>query len=525
MIKLPVLTWIGNAAACLFGQHGAVSEQAHLADCSRQTVYDHALKVQQAVAEAQLPGPSRDDLLHENALLREENRQLWECLDTMVDFGDPQQQKFAAAGSAMGLSLSQIVTLLTIVLASARCPSRAKVGRWVQTASQRAGRILNVLDRACRSLVLALCLDEIFLHRQPLLMGVEPHSMAWLLGWRAKDRTGATWAQALTAWPQLNYAIVDAGTGLQKGLKLTVEQRAEAKVSVPLEVNLDNFHIQQEGYRAVRRQWQEAEKLWQEAESADREVAHKKQQGQDARGAAAQATAAWRRAEKAYWEAERRETALRRVAGALEWFRADGQVNDRETARRQIEEAVQELPGQRWAKFGRMALDPRALTFLDRLNRQLQEAEPRREVREAVLKLWQAWHPWWAGPGRGSRWERDPVQVAVRTLVCQKLDAQWPESYARVSAVLRQTVRASSVVECMNSVVRMHQGRHRGLSQGLIDLKRLYWNCRAFVEGKRQEQCPYQHLGLHLPTYDWWELLQMPPDELEQQLSSTKLAA
>jgi hypothetical protein len=172
-----------------------------------------------------------------------------------------------------------------------------------------------------------------------------------------------------------------------------------------------------------------------------------------------------------------------------------------------------------------MALDPRALTFLDRLHRQLLEAEPRSEVREAVLKLWQARHPWWAGRASQGRMVRDGVQVAVRTMVCQKLAADWEASYLRVSVVLRRVVRASSVVECMNSVVRMHQGRHRGLSQELIDLKRLYWNCRAFAAGKRKEHCPYKHLGLCLPTYDWWELLQMSPDELKQKLSSTKLAA
>ncbi len=73
----------------------------------------------------------------------------------------------------------------------------------------------------------------------------------------------------------------------------------------------------------------------------------------------------------------------------------------------------------------------------------------------------------------------------------------------------------------MNSVLRMHQARHRGLSQDLIDLKRLYWNCRTFAEGKRKDHCPYEHLGLELPTYDWWELLQMDPEELQQEVSST----
>jgi hypothetical protein len=93
-----------------------------------------------------------------------------------------------------------------------------------------------------------------------------------------------------------------------------------------------------------------------------------------------------------------------------------------------------------------------------------------------------------------------------------------------VSRVLRQVVRASSAVEGVNSVVRMHQARHRQLTQELLDLKRLYWNCRSFVSGKRRQRCPYQHLGLQLPTYDPWALLQLDPDQLQQQLSTPRLA-
>jgi hypothetical protein len=87
-----------------------------------------------------------------------------------------------------------------------------------------------------------------------------------------------------------------------------------------------------------------------------------------------------------------------------------------------------------------------------------------------------------------------------------------------VDELLRHAVRASSAVACVNSVGRMQQGRHRHVSQGLLDLKRLYWNCRVFREGKRKGQSPYDLLGLHLPSSDWWQLLQMAPEELEQKL-------
>ena len=94
-------------------------------------------------------------------------------------------------------------------------------------------------------------------------------------------------------------------------------------------------------------------------------------------------------------------------------------------------------------------------------------------------------------------------------MLCQQLDPNWRESYRQVAAVLRQTVRASSAVECMNSVLRMHQSRHRTVTQEMLDLKRLYWNTRVFRGGKRKGRCPYEHLGLKLPSYDLWSLLQV----------------
>ena len=47
MFKLPIRTWILNAAAVFSGPHGAVTRQAEQSGCSRQTVYQHARKVEQ----------------------------------------------------------------------------------------------------------------------------------------------------------------------------------------------------------------------------------------------------------------------------------------------------------------------------------------------------------------------------------------------------------------------------------------------------------------------------------------------
>ncbi len=82
----------------------------------------------------------------------------------------------------MGLSLGQIILSLALVLPKGSTPSRATVGRWVAQASRQAGGLLAVLAQCCQRLVLVFCLDEIFFHREPMLMAVEPHSMTWVAG-------------------------------------------------------------------------------------------------------------------------------------------------------------------------------------------------------------------------------------------------------------------------------------------------------------------------------------------------------
>ena len=84
--------------------------------------------------------------------------------------------------------------------------------------------------------------------------------------------------------------------------------------------------------------------------------------------------------------------------------------------------------------------------------------------------------------------------------------------------------RASSLVEGINSVVRMQQARHRKLTPGLLSLKRLYWNCRRFRTGRRRGRSPYELLGVAMPPGSWWKLLKMTPDQLRQELSTLQVA-
>ena len=62
------------------------------------------------------------------------------------------------------------------------------------------------------------------------------------------------------------------------------------------------------------------------------------------------------------------------------------------------------------------------------------------------------------------------------------------------------------------------------MTQGLLDLKRLYWNLRRFRTGHRKGQAPYGLLGLRLPEVSFGDFLKLTPDELREQLSGQDVA-
>jgi hypothetical protein len=509
MLKIPFATWIANAAVGLTGLYGEVTRQARLADCSRQTIYDHAHKVQAALVDAHDGGPTRAALIAENRRLAQENSQLWRWLEETIEFPVIKQHEFVAIATAMGLSLNQILALLALVLGMQACPGRSTLHRWVKLAGVAAGRVLKLLDARCQALVMVGCLDEIFFHGRPVLVGVEPASLTWFLGHKADDRTGATWAQALRPWDALSFVTADAGKGLQAGIAAVQRERQE-EGKPSLESGLDVFHTTYEARRVLGLIWNRVERLWEQAEAASRRVKESQRQGQDARGLARVASLAWKQAEAAFAESERSEAGWKIAHAALAVFGSEGRLNDRIWASEQIALALPLLSGSEWSKVRGLLQAEGALTFLDRLHRQLGEAVAEDSLRTELVRLW------WLRRRRpranvtGSVAGAGHVAHLVQELVCRKMDPNWRESYGAVSRVLRGTVRASSAVECMNSVLRMHQSRHRTVSQGLLDLKRLYWNCREFREGKRRRHCPYELLGLKLPSYRFWDLLEMP---------------
>jgi hypothetical protein len=521
MRTIPFVGWIANAAARLAGPHGAVSRGARDASCCRQSVYNHARKVKAAVEAEYGGGPTRAELITERESLLRENVQLWNWLCQTIEFPLAKQHEFAVTAMAMGLSHRQIRELMVILQGAKTSPSRTTIHRWVQAAGTAAGQVLKHLDRSCKTLVLVGCLDEIFFHGRPVLVGVEPQSMVWFLGKRSENHQGPTWFAELQPWSSLRYVTSDAGFGLQAGIA-QLQRHQRANNQVPLERGLDVFHTKQAAQQALSITWKRVERAWHQAEAASLALKRARWQGRSERKPTQQRDEAWKKAFRAFKLDEKVEVAWKRVVPAFEIFRPDGQLNDRAWAQEQVAWGLSRLSGSEWSKVRGFLQSPESFTFLDRLHDQLGRLSLPEVLRDALLRLW------WLR----RQLPRKSAETAVagyahaaclaQQLLCSKLDPNWRESYHRIANVLRQTVRASSAVECMNSVLRMHQSRHRTLTQPMLDLKRLYWNTRVFRAGKRKGRCPYEHIKVELPSYRFWQLLQ---PEMDHAIAQAKANA
>ena len=157
MFKLPVRTWILNAAAVFSGRHGAVTRRAEQAGCSRQTVYQHARKLEQRLGDEPAVEPSTEVRPGPAAVAAAEPGAGPRIL---LDKG--KQKQLATIAFAMGLSLRQIEDLIGVLLPADLVPDHSTLGHWVQAEANRAGAVLAALDPACAERVRTLALVEIF---------------------------------------------------------------------------------------------------------------------------------------------------------------------------------------------------------------------------------------------------------------------------------------------------------------------------------------------------------------------------
>jgi hypothetical protein len=508
---------IASAFVVTCGAYGAVTRQADERGVCRQRLYRESAAVVVAI-EGTAHRQQIEELEQRVRDLQARVAELVQRFSRAVLLDEDKQAEFAATSQAEGVSLPVAWRLLRVLLEKSN-PSVAKMGRWTKAASDRATALLAVLDEYSRPLVQQAAADEIYVGGKPILMVVEQVSLCWQSGRLAEHADGANWTQEFQAYPALTQVSRDAGTGLGKGLATVNAKRQQEGLSAVGD-QLDHFHTLREGNRALRITKLRAQRAMTTADEAQTELARLERHGQPVAGHATHVAVCWRRAEQCLDDWSHKEQAWQRVQKALRLYTPNGELNDRTGAEAQLAEVLPVLTGAEWAKTKRLLRRAETFTFLERVHKQMTNLPIAREIRDAAVRS--------EGLRRHPELlQGDNTQAAVTRglalvwgLILAKAGAAGQAAIDGVRDVLRQTWRASSLVEGINSVVRMQQARHRRMTQGLLDLKRLYWNTREFRTGKRKSKSPYEHLGLRIPNGTWWELLKFSPEQLREQLSA-----
>jgi hypothetical protein len=188
-----------------------------------------------------------------------------------------------------------------------------------------------------------------------------------------------------------------------------------------------------------------------------------------------------------------------------------------------LAETLPQLADADFAKAKRMLQQPETLTYLDEVQRKLAALPVPAAVRQAAVRQegLRRRPELWRGESHQAAALRGVLLVCA--VVLAKACDTGRQAVEGVQRIFRNTWRASSLVECINSVLRMQQARHRKMSQGLLDLKRLYWNCHTFRSGRRRGTSPYQRLGVPWPEgLRWWDVLKWSPEQLRERLSTVK---
>ena len=510
---------IASAFFVFCGQYGDVSRYAQERGVCRQWVYREAAWLKDFLTQQQ----ESERLRAEVRQLQQRQTELEQRLAKAVVIDKEKQAELASVGQARGVTLRDCRELLQVLIPG-KVLSVASLGRRTRAAGKKAHELLTVLDELARPLVRETAGDEIYV-KDPVLMVVEPESLCWISGQLSEEVSGQAWAEQFGLLPNLEQVTRDGGKGLEKGVALVNAERQQ-QGKPPLVDQGDHFHALWGGRVGLRKAEMQTRKLVAEAERAQEELAECDRQGQKQTGPAIRASHAWKKAGKAMDTWQEQERAWQRAKEALRLFTPTGELNTRPQAEAALSEALAQLPDAEFAKVKRQLQKPEMLNYLDRVQQKIAALPFPNEVKQAAVRQEGLRRRPEALQGEGPQASALRGVMLMCAVVLGKTGEVGQQTVAAIKDVFRRAYRASSLIECINSVLRMHQAGHRQMTQGLLDLKRLYWNCHRFSSGRRRKTTPYERLGLLLPEgLRWWDMLKLTPEQLRETLSTAKIAA
>ncbi len=504
--------------------YGVVTDLANAYNTNRQRVYDILDRVL-AAFQQKSPGPTpkpaetkekrNAELEVENAGLRARIQELETKQENSIEVTHQRVRDLSLTLAVLPVSYRDIRDVVRLAYGEEYAPSEATLCGMVQYYGVIAGLIL--LDEEVTSKFLSACIDEIFFHRTPILTVVDPHSMTVGACERSQDRTGESWHAVLSHFPNLDYIISDQAKGIARGIHLT------AGTPGTIQHQSDLYHFLIEVSRTTRRLETCLEKLLKAEEQVWQDWIQGHVYVKTVEKIEATVVRQLEFMEQYY-------QALELLDFAFSPMTSDHQVNARNHGRHILSDVIQRLKSLPELRIDDLIkiLEKRGsgcLVFLDQLQRELsvipvelgEDVVPPTnggedsqftavEIRELAIQEVCLEHAMADGPSDEVFCTYRDLWDKIRSL--KKLVPAFLQVVSAVKRILYHPKRASSLVECFNSILRPIQQVKKQVTQEFLWLKALHHNMKTFKQGRRKGKSPFQLLGVDFGNQDWIGLME-----------------
>lgn len=472
-------------AATIIGEpdrerYGGISQLARDYHLSRQSLYTMRQRGRDALADslaARTPG--RPALAA--PLIIDQNR-----LDRSI-------VTFTVAGHA---SLEGVQTCLAEALDVRRSPS------YISTVLDKAGVAAHAfLEQMCPPRPIRADLDEIFTGATPHLAVVDHDSALILTLQRSTSRDSTAWGVTLLDQQAKGVVIVEAASDGARGIVggLTESGVGAAHLGDLFHVVRDLIvvagRLEKVAYAAIGRE-ERARLVEAEAQAAHPRRGPKRTSDVSVPDAVAASQDAIHRYDAYAW-----------LVGVVR--ETLDPVDARSGRLRQAPESRQELAAV--VALLREEADPLVTKAAGRLERAIDDLVAYQDRLGAEVAPWLAQVGEEVGALIGWAWRhRQALGLTTPDTAALAFPVPQREAVQAIWAALERIHRGSSLVECINSLLRPHLLVHRGADQGLLDLLACYLNHHVFSRGKRRDKSPLQ-LAEVAGSEDWLVTVGLAP--------------
>ncbi len=383
--------------------------------------------------------------------------------------------------------------------------TRRSIGYLSEVITQAQQEATAFQDHLVYEVVGSGLLDELFVHRGPILVAVEPHSTALLLLSKEASRDGDTWGVRLLETEEHGFHFIQVVSDQAKGIAAGVQaalgedQSHQADVGHLFgEVARLEARVERTAYKTIG---EEADRWWVlDSAKSERVIVARIEAWETAHQKMEEAISLY---EDVHFLAEE-------LYGLVTPVGPDGVPRSRAAVQGDLEALLvllEEIPGAKVQELRtRLAKQQEHLLgfwedWEDGLAH-LRELLPHEEILQALLLEYFL----------GRRKQTQATQAALtkaKAFLETHLGEHAPLLREQVAWILDGLVRSSALVETANSWLRPYLSTRKGASQGFLDLIRLYRNTRTYRRGKRKGHSPFELLGLSL-SEDWLSLVGLP---------------